>query len=83
MSLDHSVELVQDALTLAFLISAPPLLAVLVVGFAVSTLQAVTQIQDQTISFVSRLAAGCITLLYFLPWTISRLVEYATTAISG
>lgn len=82
MSVDQSVELVQDALTIALLIAAPPLLAVLVVGLVVSTLQAVTQIQDQTIGFVSRIIAGSVTLLYFLPWTISRLVEYSTNVFS-
>jgi len=57
----------RDALWLTILISAPVMLVGLVVGLAVSLLQTLTQIQEQTLVFVPKIIAIFVTLVLFLP----------------
>jgi flagellar biosynthetic protein FliQ len=46
------------------------------VGVAISILQAVTQIQEMTLTFVPKIVAVALALLIFLPWIIQRLVSF-------
>ena len=66
---------------MTLLIGAPVLLAAIVVGLVISIMQAVTQIQDQTISFVPKIVAMLVTLLIVLPWAMTRMIEYSTDLI--
>ena len=77
MSPDHAVELMRSALVLSLLIGAPALLTAIVVGLLISMFQAVTQLQDQTLSFVPKIVAMMLVMLYTLPWVISKIVEYS------
>lgn len=63
--------------------SAPVLVTGLVVGFVVGLFQAMTQIQEQTISFVPKLVAVVLVLSIMLPWLINQLVDYSHELISG
>ena len=81
MTVDQAVELSRAAILLTLLIGAPVLLMAIVVGLLISILQAVTQVQDQTISFVPKIAAMLITLLYVLPWLMNRMIAYSTDLI--
>lgn len=58
------------------LISAPVLLAVLLVGVLVSVFQAATQINEATLSFVPKMLAAVAVLTVAGPWMLSTLVEY-------
>ena len=60
------------------LLCLPPLLASLLVGVLISVLQAVTSVQEQTLSFVPRLAAVGLVMLVSLPWSLRLLTTYAT-----
>jgi flagellar biosynthetic protein FliQ len=82
MDFGHAVELVQHTLVLALLISAPMLVIGLVVGIAVSLFQAVTQIQEQTLTFVPKIAAMIGSAVILLPWIAHRLMEYAAAMFS-
>lgn len=66
----------KNALYLAMIISAPPLIATLIAGLLVSLLQAITQIQEQTITFVPKLIALFLSLLLFGFWMLSQLVSF-------
>lgn len=68
---------VREGLLLAILVSAPPLLASLLVGFVIGIVQAATQIQDQTLAFVPKLVVVSLTLLAFGPMLGSQLVRFA------
>jgi flagellar biosynthesis protein FliQ len=57
-------------------IAAPLLLIVLVVGLVISVLQAVTQVNEQTLSFVPKLVAVVATLVIAGPWMIGVMVAY-------
>ena len=78
MSPDSAVELAREAIVLTLLVGAPVMLAAVVVGLVISILQAVTQVQDQTLSFVPKIVAMFVVLLYTLPWALTRMVEYST-----
>ncbi|MGH7178278.1 MAG: flagellar biosynthesis protein FliQ [Tepidisphaeraceae bacterium] len=78
-----AIDLVRQTLFLAMLISAPMLLIGLVVGVIVSLLQAITQIQEQTLSFVPKIAAMIAAALLLMPWISQRLLDYATVVFSG
>jgi flagellar biosynthetic protein FliQ len=76
MSSDLAVELIRRAVLLALSVAAPMLLAALAVGLIVSLIQAVTQIQEQTLTFIPKLLTVGVIFLLTLPWIISRLMEY-------
>lgn len=77
MTPDHAVDLMRSALVLSLLIGAPALLTAIVVGLVISLLQAVTQLQDQTLSFVPKIIAMMVVMLYTLPWVLNEIVEYS------
>ena len=66
----------QQALELMLLVSAPLLLVALAVGLVVSVLQAATQINEMTLSFIPKLIAMVATLVIAGPWMVSTLVDY-------
>jgi flagellar biosynthetic protein FliQ len=77
MNLDQSMDLVRSTLILALVISAPMLIIGLLVGVTVSLLQAVTQIQEQTLSFVPKIVAMVGAAIILMPWISHRLIEYS------
>jgi len=77
MSLDSAVELLRHSLLLTLLIAAPILIVGLVVGFVISLFQAVTQLQEQTISLIPRIVAMVLCAILLLPWAGGHLIEYA------
>jgi len=83
MDLDQAVLLVRYTLVLALLVSAPMLLVGLAVGIFVSMLQAVTQIQEQTLTFIPKIAAMGASAIFFMPWMSHRLMEYAIAIFSN
>ena len=78
MSQDQVISLCVSAMELAMKIALPMLLVGLVVGLLVSIFQAVTQIQEQTLSFVPKLVAVSAAFLVALPWLLQLLIRYTT-----
>lgn len=78
MSHQLIVDLARNAILLALLIAGPMLVVALGLGLIISVIQAVTQIQEQTLSFVPKLLGVAATFLIALPWTIQLLVKYTT-----
>lgn len=70
------IELSLQAMTIAAKLGAPILLTALVVGFAISLFQSVTQIQESTLSFVPKAAAIGIALLFTGNWMLHEMVTY-------
>ena len=81
MDLETAVDLVRNATYLALIVGAPVLIVSILVGLAISILQAVTQIQEQTLNLVPKIVLMAFTMLLVLPWAIQRVMEYATTLI--
>jgi flagellar biosynthetic protein FliQ len=68
----------REALTAVLLVSSPMLIFALVVGLIISIFQAVTQINEMTLTFVPKILAVAVALLIFLPWMINVLTDFAT-----
>ena len=79
LSLQEATDLIRHTLVMALIVSAPMLLIGLIVGVVVSLLQAVTQIQEQTLSFVPKIAAMVGAAILLMPWIGNRLLEYSST----
>ena len=78
MSHQLVVDLARNAVMLALLVAGPMLVVALGVGLIVSIIQAVTQIQEQTLAFVPKLLAVAATFLIALPWTLQITIKYTT-----
>lgn len=76
METGHAVELVRQAVMTAMLIGAPLLIVGMAIGLVVSLLQALTQIQDQTLNAVPKIVGMVIALVFCLPWIADRMIEY-------
>jgi len=83
LNLDQATELVARTLMLALIIASPMLLIGLVVGVVISLLQAVTQIQEQTLTFVPKIVAMVASAILLMPWVCHRLMEYSTAMFGG
>jgi flagellar biosynthetic protein FliQ len=70
------VDLARNMILTSALVAAPMLAVALFVGLVISLIQAVTQIQEQTLSFVPKLIAVAVTFLIALPWIIQILMRY-------
>lgn len=80
--------LTQNVLILILLLSTPILVVSMVVGLIISIFQAVTQIQEATLTFVPKLIAGLLTLIILMPWMlnvfvhrVNEMFEYIQTMI--
>ena len=80
---DSIVDLVREMLIIALKISAPILMAGLIVGLIISLFQAITSIQEQTLTIVPKIAAMLIVAVVLLPWIVRRLVEFTVEMLSG
>ena len=78
MPLGLVLDLARNALMLALLLAGPLLGVALIVGLLVSVLQAVTSIQEQTLSFVPKLFAVGAVFLFLLSWMLQQLMRYTT-----
>jgi flagellar biosynthesis protein FliQ len=76
MENDFVVEVVNQAIKITLMLSAPMLIGALVVGVLVSIFQAVTQINEQTLSFIPKILVIIAALVIFSPWMMETMVTY-------
>jgi len=65
-----------EAIGLAFKLAAPMLLTAMLVGLIIAILQAATQVQEQTITFVPKAVAVSLALLALGPWMINEIIDF-------
>ncbi len=82
MTQDLVMGIARQALEMILLISLPMLGVGLVVGVVISMIQAATQIQEMTLTFVPKICAVFLTLLLLLPWMMNRLITYTIEMFS-
>lgn len=75
------ITIAQGAIKTAILVSMPMLGLGLTVGLIVSIFQAVTQIQEMTLTFVPKILIVCLALIFFAGWMIEHLMQFAITTI--
>ncbi|QEL55866.1 flagellar biosynthesis protein FliQ [Chromobacterium paludis] len=78
MSPELVISIMQNALYILIIVSAPVLLTSLLVGLLVSILQAATQINEMTLTFIPKLLAMFLVLVLAGPWMLNTLMEYIT-----
>ena len=83
MDAQFAIDLSREALTTALILGAPLLLVAMTVAFVIGLLQALTQIQDQTLAFVPKIVAVLVAAGFCLPWLVQRMVEYSHAILSS
>lgn len=73
----EAIDLGRQVLVVTLLVSTPILLTGMVVGLVISILQAVTQVQEQTLSFVPKIIAMAFAVGLFLPWIVQTLLAFS------
>ncbi|HIU85927.1 TPA: flagellar biosynthesis protein FliQ [Candidatus Spyradomonas excrementavium] len=67
--------IIQNVFIMILLLATPVLVISMIVGLVISVFQAVTQIQESTLTFVPKIIAGIITLIVLMPWMLNVFVE--------
>jgi len=83
MNQDTVVNLASQAMSLSLKIAGPILLAALVIGLLVSIFQAVTQIQEQSLTLIPKIAGVAVVILVLGPWMLGQLVSYTTALFTA
>jgi len=83
MPLGLVLDLARNAMTTAIMLAAPLLGVAMLVGLVVSLLQAVTSIQEQTLSFVPKLFAVAVTFILLLSWMLQTMMRFAREVLLG
>jgi len=76
MELPQIVDIGREAIWVLIKVSAPLMLTALVVGLAVSLLQALTQIQEMTLTFVPKILAMFLVMVLTMPYMVQSLIEF-------
>jgi flagellar biosynthetic protein FliQ len=76
MENEFAIEVINQAIKVTLMLSAPMLIGALLVGVLVSIFQAVTQINEQTLSFIPKILVIIATLVIFSPWMMETMVTY-------
>jgi len=71
-----AISVARQALLTVLLLAGPPLLVGLVVGLFISVIQATTQIQEQTLTFVPKLVVVSLVLIILAPWLMHIMVDF-------
>jgi len=71
------IGLMKEALTVSMLVGAPILATALIVGVVVSLIQAVTQVNEATLTFVPKLIGVFVAMLVFGPWMMETMLDFS------
>jgi len=83
MNQDFAVQVLFQGINLTLLISLPAVGIGLLIGFIISLFQAVTQIQEQTLTFVPKVVAVMLTIAFTSPWVIAMIVDFTNSLWSS
>jgi flagellar biosynthetic protein FliQ len=83
MNAEFIIGIAGQAVSTILKVIVPVLSVALIVGLTVSILQATTQIQEQTLSFIPKIIAVFISLVFFGPWLLSVLVDFAYNILNN
>jgi flagellar biosynthetic protein FliQ len=83
MTPDLVLEIGRKAMETTLLISAPMLLFSLVIGLLISIFQAVTQINEMTLTFVPKIIAVFLAILLFFPWMLQMIMGFTVTLFTN
>ena len=81
MTPEAILRILREGMILVVILSAVPMLASMIIGLTVSVLQATTQIQEQTLSFVPKLIAVFISIGILGPWMLQQTMRFSVTLL--
>ncbi|PIR20328.1 MAG: flagellar biosynthetic protein FliQ [Deltaproteobacteria bacterium CG11_big_fil_rev_8_21_14_0_20_47_16] len=76
--MENFVVISKQALYLALILTGPPVLVAMLVGLVISLVQATTQVQEQTLTFVPKLVAVVVAIAVAGPWIMTQLIQFTT-----
>ncbi len=79
MNADHVLDIARESIFIMIKIGAPVMVVALVVGIVIALIQALTQMQEMTLSFVPKILAIFVTILLSLPFMMNTLTGYGET----
>ncbi|MFC1606758.1 flagellar biosynthesis protein FliQ [Candidatus Latescibacterota bacterium] len=82
MTPDDAIQITREAMTITLLLASPMLGFGLLIGLVVSIFQAVTQINEMTLTFIPKILAVAAALAIFMPWIIRTLVDYTVNLLN-
>jgi len=83
MTGDYIIGFLYEAIKVAILLSAPMLLAGMLVGLLVSVFQSATSINEMTLTFIPKMLAVAAALVFFFPWMMQTLVVFTEQMFMG
>ena len=78
-----AIDMGRAAIVTTLLVAGPVLLSGLAVGLVISILQAATQVQEQTLTFIPKILAMLAAMFIFLPWMIGLMLEFTSRIIEN
>ena len=78
MTIDQSIDVVKSLMMLCLKVSLPFLLSAMVIGLFVSFFQAITSLQEQTLTFVPKALGVVIIVFVLFPWVTNIMLDYTT-----
>jgi len=76
MSVDQSVDIVKGLMMLCLKVSVPFLLSAMIIGLLVSFFQAITSLQEQTLTFVPKALVVVVVVFILFPWLMNTMMDY-------
>jgi flagellar biosynthesis protein FliQ len=73
-----AIDIGREALWITLLVSAPMLIAGLLIGLIIGVFQAVTQIHEMTLTFIPKILVMVFVFLALMPWMLIKLLDYST-----
>jgi len=83
MNPQDAVDVAREAIVMMLTVSAPVLVCGLIVGLLIGILQAMTQVQESTLSFVPKIVAMLVVLGLSLPWLLDQMVQFSRDLITN
>ena len=82
MNIEQAIEILRSLITTSLLVIAPILIVAVLVGVAISLFQSVTSIQEQTLTFVPKVIAVGMVIIFTAPWILRQLMQFAIAYFS-
>lgn len=83
MTPSTAITLAQNAITIALLLAGPLLLTGMAVGLVISLFQAITQIQEMTLTFVPKIITVMLVALFLSSWMVTKMTDYTHDLITS
>jgi len=77
MNPDHAIDFGREAILECMVLAAPALIVALIAAVAIGVMQSMTQVQDQSVSFIPKMILVAITILLCLPWLADHFTDYS------